>query len=98
MTSEPNDSLMPEEQQDSVMVYFNPELLQSLADLSAEKKRNFEELLSAARDGDLDAACQLGQHYCRGSDGAPKDEEAGFYWLSRAADGNTNLERIYGHN
>ena len=106
------------------MVYFNPEIIQSMADLSAERQRNFRELLlhpcaqlvaqpqltdggevpqlrrsgqelrallriflranapepahaqavlgrqrnfrellEAAGDGDLDAACQLGQHY-----------------------------------
>ena len=51
MTAEHNDELLPNGQ-DSVMVYFNPELLQSLADLSAEKRQNFQELLSAAEDGD----------------------------------------------
>lgn len=58
MTEEQNGNLLPEEQ-DTVTVYFNPELLQSLADLSAERQRNFRELLEAAGDGDLDAACQL---------------------------------------
>ena len=57
MTEEQNGNLLPEEQ-DTVTVYFNPELLQSLADLSAERQRNFRELLEAAGDGDLDAACQ----------------------------------------
>ena len=87
MTAEQNGSLPPEEQ-DTVMVYFNPELIQSLADLSNQRQRNFRELQEAARDGDLDAACQLGQHYCRGSDGAPKDEKEGFFWLSKAAEGD----------
>ena len=70
------------------MVYFNPELLQSMADLSAEKRQNLRELESAAEDGDLDAAYQLGQHYCRGSGGAQKDEEKGFFWFKKAADGD----------
>ena len=87
MAAEQNESLLPEEQ-DTVMVYFNPEIIQSMADLSAERQRNFRELLEAAGDGDLDAACQLGQHYCRGSDGAPKDEKEGFFWLSKAAEGD----------
>ena len=87
MTAEHNDELLPNGQ-DSVMVYFNPELLQSLADLSAEKRQNFQELLSAAEDGDLDAAYQLGQHYCRGTGGAPKDEAQGFRWFVKAADGD----------
>ena len=87
MAAEQNENLLPEEQ-DTVMVYFNPEIIQSMADLSAERQRNFRELLEAAGEGDLDAACQLGQHYCRGSDGAPKDEKEGFFWLSKAAEGD----------
>ena len=54
MAEEKNNDLMPEGQ-DTVMVYFNPELIQSMADLSAEKRQNLRELQSAAEDGDLDA-------------------------------------------
>ena len=46
-----NENLLPGEQ-DTVMIYFNPELIQTLADRSAEKRQNFRELLSAAEDGD----------------------------------------------
>ena len=49
-----NENLLHGEQ-DTVMIYFNPELIQTLADRSAEKRQNFRELLSAAEDGDLDA-------------------------------------------
>ena len=45
-----NENLLPGEQ-DTVMIYFNPELIQTLADRSAEKRQNFRELLSAAEDG-----------------------------------------------
>ena len=41
---------------DAVMIYFNPELLQTLADKSAERRRNFEELRACAEDGDLDVS------------------------------------------
>ena len=68
------------------MIYINPALIQSLADLSAEKRQNFQELLAAAQDGSLDAACRLAQNYCRGSGGAPRDEEKGFYWFAKAAE------------
>ena len=61
-----NENLLPGEQ-DTVMIYFNPELIQTLADRSAEKRQNFRELLSAAEDGDLDAAYRLeiGRASCR---------------------------------
>ena len=73
---------------DAVMIYFNPELLQTLADKSAERRRNFEELRACAEDGDLDAAYRLGRAYAAGSDGAPKDEDAAFHWYKRAAAGD----------
>ena len=41
--------------QNTVMVYIDPELIQSMADMSAKKERGFRELLSAAEEGDLDA-------------------------------------------
>ena len=85
MTADQNEALLPNEQ-DSVMVYFNPELLQSMADVSAKKQRNFRELLSSAEEGDLDAAYHLAHNYCRGEEGAPQDEQQGFYWFSKAAE------------
>lgn len=74
--------------QDTVMVFFNPELLQSMADLSAEKQQNLREIRIAAEEGDLDAAYQLGQRYCQGTGGVQKDEAQGFYWFQKAADGD----------
>ena len=44
---------------DAVMIYFNPELLQTIAVKSAQRRRDFEELLSSAEEGDLDAAYRL---------------------------------------
>ena len=82
-----NENLLPGEQ-DTVMIYFNPELIQTLADRSAEKRQNFRELLSAAEDGDLDAAYRLAQNYRAGEDGAPEDPEQAFRWFARAAEGD----------
>lgn len=77
MTTEPNENLLPESQE-TVMVYINPDVIQTMADLSAERRQNLRELETAAEDGDLEAAYQLGQHYCRGSGGAEKDEKRAF--------------------
>ena len=49
MSEERNDGLLPEGQ-DAVMVYINPQLIQSLADVSARKEQSFRELLEAAED------------------------------------------------
>ena len=73
---------------DAVMIYFNPELLQTIADKSAQRRRDFEELLSSAEEGDLDAAYRLARAYGSGSDGAPKDADAAFRWYKRAAEGD----------
>ena len=61
-------------EEDSVMVYINPEVMQSLADRAAKRKESFQELLSAAEEGDLDAAYRVAQNYYYGDDGAPEDE------------------------
>ena len=84
MAVDRNENLLPDGQ--DTVIYINPALIQSLADLSAEKRQNFQELLAAAQDGSLDAACRLAQNYCRGSGGAPRDEEKGFYWFAKAAE------------
>ena len=49
MTTERNEGFLPNEQE-TVMVYFNPELIQTMADRSAAKQQNFRELLSAAEE------------------------------------------------
>ena len=54
MADERNGGLLPEGQ-DTMMVYINPELIQTLADVSAKKEQSFRELLEAAEEGDLDA-------------------------------------------
>ena len=87
MATDQNDSLQHNDDS-TTMVYFNPQLMQSLAGMSAGKEQNFRELLSAAEEGDLDAAHQLAQNYCHGRDGAPKDEEKAFYWFKKAAEGD----------
>ena len=61
MTTEANGSLLPGEQE-TVMVYINPDVIQSMADLSAGRLQTLHELEDAAEEGDLDAAYQLGQH------------------------------------
>ena len=68
--------------EETVMVYFDPELIQTMADRSAAKRQNFRELLSAAEEGSLDAAYRLGLNYYEGSDGAPKDEAQALRWLT----------------
>ena len=74
--------------QDAVIVYFNPELMQGRADVAAKKKASFQELLSAAEEGDLDAEYRLALSYCNGENGAPKDEQQAFVWFARAAEGD----------
>ena len=86
MSAEENREMLPNEQ-DSITVYFNPQLLQTLSARSEEKRQNLRELETAAGDGDLEAAYQLGRDYCFGEESTPRDEERGFYWFSRAAEG-----------
>ena len=86
MTGDQSENLLPNEQ-DMVTVYINPEVMQSLADRSAEKRQSFRELQDAAQEGNLDAAYQLARRYLTGS-GTPADEKEAFYWLTRAAEGD----------
>ena len=86
MSEERNMNLEPDER-DSVMVYFNPQLIQTLSARSEEKRQNLRDLEAAAEDGDLEAAYQLARDYCYGEEGTPRDEEKGFYWFTKAAEG-----------
>ena len=84
-----NENLQPNEnEQDTTMIYFNPELMQSIANVTARKRESFREMQAAAEDGDLDAEYRLALSYANGEDGAPEDEEKAFYWFSKAADGD----------
>ena len=96
MISERNNNYDPAspQDQDAVMVYINPELMQTMANVSARKQRGFRELLRSAEDGDLDAAFRLGLSYAAGDDGAPQDDERAFYWFSKAADGD-HITAVY---
>ena len=87
MSEERNDGLLPEGQ-DAVMVYINPQLIQSLADVSARKEQSFRELLEAAEDGDLDAQYRVAMNYCNGTGGTQRDEALAFHWFTRAAEGD----------
>ena len=87
MAEEQNHSL-PADGQDTMMVYINPQLIQSLADVSAKKERSFRELLDAAEEGDLDAQYRAAMAFCNGTDGAPRDEALAFQWFTRAAEGD----------
>ena len=49
MDTEQNNSLQHSDE-GTTMVYINPQLMQSLADMSAGKQQNFRELLSAAEE------------------------------------------------
>lgn len=51
--------------QDAVMVYIDPQLMQGLADVAAQKAANFQELLSAAQEGDLESAYQVALSYAK---------------------------------
>ena len=73
--------------QDAVMVYIDPQLMQGLADVAAQKAANFQELLSAAQEGDLESAYQVALSYANGR-GTSKDSELAFQWFQRAADGD----------
>ena len=88
MAEEKNSSLPGGQEQDAMMVYINPEVIQSLADVSAKKEQSFRELLEAAEEGDLDAQYKVGMNYCNGTGGAPRDGELAFQWFTRAAEGD----------
>ena len=72
-------------EQDAFMVYFAPELMQSMADLAAKKQESHQELLAAAEAGDPEAQYQLGLQDYSGTGGAGSDEKQAFYWLEQAA-------------
>ena len=89
MTDNQNENLQPNENgQDTTMVYFNPDLMQSIANVTARKREGFREMQAAAEDGDLDAEYRLAISYANGEDGAPEDEEKAFYWFAKAAEGD----------
>ena len=50
MADERNEQ-QPSYDGDAVMVYINPEVLQTLADVAAKKEADLKELLSAAEEG-----------------------------------------------
>ena len=87
MAEERNDGLLSDGQ-DAVMVYIDPGVIQSMADVSAKKKRGFQELLEAAEEGDLDAQHRVAMAYCNGTDGAQRDENLAFQWFTKAAEGD----------
>ena len=81
--------------QDSVMIYIDPKVLNSLNDMAEKKQEDLKALQAAAEDGDLDAQYRLGRSYYYGEDGAPKDEEKAFRWFSRAAEGDSIAAQYY---
>ena len=81
------DERQPLEQEEAVMVYIAPGVMQSLAGVAARKQESLQELMSAAEDGDLEAEYRLALDYCNGEEGAPKDEKKAFFWFRRAAEG-----------
>ena len=87
MAEDRNDALLPDGPE-TVMVYINPEVIQSLADVSAKKERDFRELLDAAEEGDLDAQYRAAMNYCNGTGGAQRDEKLAFYWFQKSAEGD----------
>ena len=68
---------------DSVMIYIDPKVMNSLTDMAEKKQEDLKALQAAAEDGDLDAQYRLGRSYYYGEDGAPKDGEKAFYWFNR---------------
>ena len=81
--------------QDSVMIYIDPKVLNSLNDMAEKKQEDLKALRAAAEDGDLDAQYRLGRSYFYGDDGAPKDGERAFEWFSRAAEGDSIAAQYY---
>ena len=81
--------------QDSMMVYIDPKVINSLTDMAERKQEDLKALRAAAEDGDLDAQYRLGRSYYYGDDGAPKDEKQAFYWLQKAAEGDSIAAQYY---
>ena len=94
MTEERNGGLQPNGQ-DTVMVYIDPEVIQSLADVSAKKQQGFRELLEAAEEGDAEAQYRVAMDYCNGTGGAQRDEKLAFHWFTQAAEGEY-IAALYG--
>ena len=93
MADERNSGAQPDGQ-GTFMVYIDPELIQSMADVSAKKEQGFRELLDAAGEGDLDAQYRAGISYCNGTGGAARDEGLAFQWFTRAAEGE-HIAAVY---
>ena len=58
--------------QDSVMIYIDPKVLNSLNDMAEKKQEDLKALQAAAEDGDLDAQYRLGRSYYYGPKGRGK--------------------------
>ena len=82
-------------EQDQVMVYINPEVMQTLADMSAKKQADFQELFDAAQEGEPEAEYRLALSYYRGEHGAPQDDEKAFQWFTKAAAGDHIAAQYY---
>ena len=74
-------------EQDGMMVYIDPNVIHSMAAVSAKKRAGLQELQSAAESGDLEAEYRLGMCYYEGSGGAEQNDRQAFYWLDQAAEG-----------
>ena len=85
MAEERDGTLLPQGHS-AVMICIDPELVQSMADVSVRKQRRFQELLEAAEEGDLDAQHRVAMSYCNGTGGARQDEDQAFRWFRRAAE------------
>ena len=75
-------------EQDGMMVYIDPNVIHSMAAVSAKKRAGLQELQSAAESGDLEAEYRLGMSYYEGSGGAEQNDQRACYWLGQAAEGD----------
>ena len=87
MADKMDDNLLPQGQ-DGFVVYIDPALIQSMADVSAKKEQGFRELLERAEEGDVDAQYRVAMSYCNGTNGAQRDEDLAFQWFTRSAEGD----------
>lgn len=65
-------------------VSLSPELMR----LAQQKQARFEACRQAAENGNEAAITELGINYFYGTNGAPEDPDAAFYWLSRTSPEN----------
>ena len=65
-------------------VSLSPELVR----LAQQKQARFEACRQAAENGNEAAITELGINYFYGTNGAPEDPDAAFYWLSRTSPEN----------